>query len=137
VTLDGTDAFDRHLRPFYADRTAYVERIADAPLFTAVDEELGRESGSIRPVILTNDTARAEVAETVSNARTRGDGALVVVAPTVLFERAGLSDLDRAYERYVAFETFRRRLDGQPGVTALEVGPADRLDAVLEAGGRT
>ncbi|AGB17443.1 hypothetical protein Halru_2873 [Halovivax ruber XH-70] len=137
VTLDGTSAFDRRLRPFYADRTAYVERIADAPLFTAVDEELGRESGRIWPVILTDDTARAEVAETVSNARARGDGALVVIAPTVLYERAGLSELDQAYDRYVEFEGFRRQLGRQAGVTALEVGPADRLDAVLEAGGRT
>ncbi|ELZ11168.1 hypothetical protein C479_07663 [Halovivax asiaticus JCM 14624] len=136
VALDGTSAFDRHLRPFYADRTAYVERVADAPLFAAVDQELGRESGRIWPVILTDDTARAELAEAVSNARARGDGALVAIAPTVLYEPAGLSELDQAYDRYVEFESFRRQLGRQTGITALEVGPADRLDAVLEAGDR-
>jgi len=52
----------------------------------------------------------------------------------VLYEPGGLADLERAYDRYLAFEEFRRELAKLDGVTALEVGPADRLSAVLEAG---
>jgi len=54
----------------------------------------------------------------------------------VLYEPGGLADLERAYDRYLAFEEFRRELAKLDGVTALEVGPADRLSAVLEAGDR-
>ena len=36
-----------------------------------------------------------------------------------------------SYESYVDFEEFRRELSRLPRVTAFEVGPSDRLEAVL------
>ncbi|MFC3959425.1 DUF58 domain-containing protein [Halovivax cerinus] len=134
-SLDGDSTFDRTLQPFYTDRMAYVERVTDAPLFAAVEETLVRESGHLWTVVLTDDTHRAELQETVTNARTRGDGVLVAIAPAVLYDATGFDRLDRAYDRYLDFERFRRALASQPDVTALEVGPADRLDAILAAGG--
>ncbi|MFC3959112.1 DUF58 domain-containing protein [Halovivax cerinus] len=134
ASLGGDDAFSRTLAPFYADRGAYVERVASEPLFAAVDELLARESGTPWTVVLTDDAARAELRETVAAARSRGSEVLVAIAPRVLYEPGGLADADRAYERYADFDAFRRRLARQPGVRALEVGPADRLATVLEAG---
>ena len=134
--LEGHDAFDRTLAPFFADRKAYVERIESAPLFAAVEELLILERGSPWTVICTDDTARAELRETVSNVVNRGGSALVAIAPSVLYEPADLADADRAYDRYVEFEEFRRELHRLPKVTALEVGPADRLATVLESGRR-
>ena len=134
--LDGDDAFDRTLAPFFADRKAYVERIESAPLFAAVDELLIRERASPWTVICTDDSARAELRETVSNVVNRGGSALVAIAPSVLYEPADLADAERAYDRYVEFEEFRRELHRLSGVTALEVGPADRLATVLESGRR-
>lgn len=134
ATLDGGDAFSRTLAPFYADRAAYVERVEAEPLFAAVDEFLTRETASPWTVILTDDADRAELRETVANARSRGSEVLVVAAPRVLSEPDALVDPERAYERYADFDAFRRRLARQPGVTALEVGPADRLATVLETG---
>jgi len=59
---------------------------------------------------------------------------LVLLAPSVLYEPGGLADIEQAYDRYVEFEQFRRELARIDNVTALEVGPTDRLSAVIEAG---
>ena len=56
---------------------------------------------------------------------------MVFITPQWLFEPTTLTDLDDAYDRYLAFEELRRELDGAPRVTAFEVAPGDRLDAVL------
>ncbi|WP_255681357.1 hypothetical protein [Natrinema sp. SYSU A 869] len=58
----------------------------------------------------------------------------VLLAPSVLYEPGGLADVEQAYDRYIEFEEFRRELSRMDNVRALEVGPADRLATVLEAG---
>jgi len=58
----------------------------------------------------------------------------VFLTPSILFDPGGLVDLEAAYDRYVEFEEFRRDLARLPGVSAFEVGPGDRLDAVLATG---
>ena len=143
ATLDGDDAFAATLRPFYAARGGYRDRIESEPLYRAVEATHGRETGSVWTVIATDDSRPAELRETVSLARSAGDAVLVLLAPAVLYEPDGLADLERAYDRYVEFEQLRRELARLDRVTALEVGPADRLSAVLSAsrprarGGRT
>jgi hypothetical protein len=50
----------------------------------------------------------------------------------VLYEPGGLDDLERAYERYLGFEEFRTSLARLDRVSAFEVAPGDRLDAVID-----
>ncbi|RZV10921.1 hypothetical protein BDK88_2132 [Natrinema hispanicum] len=85
--------------------------------------------GSIWTVICTDDSRPAELRETVSLARQGGNEVLVLLAPSVLYEPGGLADIEQAYDRYVEFEEFRRELARIDNVTALEVGPTDRLSA--------
>jgi len=133
--LEGTDdTFARTLRPFYTDRQVYRERIAETPLYGAVQRTVTNTKGATWTVICTDDSRPAELHETVSLARRGSSEVTVLLAPAVLYEPGGLADLERAYDRYLAFEEFRRELAKLDGVTALEVGPADRLSAVLEAG---
>ncbi|AGB33755.1 hypothetical protein C488_15727 [Natrinema pellirubrum DSM 15624] len=132
----GDDAFARMLRPFYADQRVYRERVSEDPLFDAVRTGTTNAQGRLWTVICTDDSRPAELRETVSLARRKGD-VLVLLAPTVLYEPGGLADIERAYDRYVSFEEFRRELSAFDNVTALEVGPADRLAAILEAGRST
>ncbi|PGF17135.1 DUF58 domain-containing protein [Natrinema sp. CBA1119] len=133
--LEGADdAFASTLRPFYADRRVYRERIVEDPLYAAVRKGIANAEGAVWSVICTDDSRPAELRETVALARRGGNEIMVLLAPSVLYEPGGLADVERAYDRYVEFEEFRRELARMDGVTALEVGPADRLSAVLEAG---
>ncbi len=132
----GDDAFSRTLRPFYADRQVYRDRVSEDPLYDAVRTGTTNAQGRLWTVICTDDSRPAELRETVSFARRRGN-VMVLLAPTVLYEPGGLADIERAYDRYVSFEEFRRELSAFDNVTALEVGPADRLAAILDAGRST
>jgi len=129
---DDDTPFGATLRPLYAGATP-EQVVADRPLYATVRSEIGRLRGPTVTVLFTDDTHRAEVRDAVGAATRGGDHALAVVAPGVLFERDGLADLDRAYERYVAFEDERRSLAGRPRTAAYEVGPGDRMDAILAA----
>ena len=128
------DRFARALRPFYADRRPYLRRLESDPLFGAVRAELGRRTGGAWLVLFADDARPAELRETVTFARQRGCNVLVLLAPTVLYEPGGLADVERAYDRYLAFEEFRRELARMDRVRAVEVGPTDRVAAVLESG---
>ncbi|ELY37692.1 DUF58 domain-containing protein [Natronorubrum tibetense] len=133
--LDDADgAFSARLQPFYATREGYRERIDAEPLYAAVRTSQRRGHAAGWTVIVTDDSRPTELRETVKLARTTGDAVLVLLAPTVLYEPGGLADVERAYERYLEFERLRRDLARLTGVTALEVGPQDRLSTVLSAG---
>lgn len=134
---DDTSAFATTVRPYYAAVTTYVTRIDDDPLFHTVRTHIARIRGTLWTAIFTDDTAPAEVREAVKVARRGENHVLVFMTPSVLFDEAGRTAPDRAYDRYRAFEQFRRDLDRLDRVTAFEIGPGDRLDAVLEARRRT
>ena len=135
AALEGdADEFARSLRPFLYDRQIYRERIGSEPLYGAVRSRLARQRGFVWTAIFSDDAHPAELRETVKLARADGNEVAVFLAPTVLHEPGGLADVERAYERYVAFERFRRELSRMERVTAFEVGPGDRLATVLEAG---
>ncbi|MFT4933191.1 MAG: hypothetical protein ACI91T_003096, partial [Natronomonas sp.] len=133
---DESGAFARTLGPYFAARDRYVHRLDANPLFGAARLELPKLTGSRWTVLITDDTDRAEVHETVSAARRGNDHVLVFLLPSVLFEPGGLSDLEAAYAEYLEFESFRRDLAAIPRVSAFEVGPGDRLAAVLDANRR-
>ncbi|EMA53629.1 DUF58 domain-containing protein [Halococcus salifodinae] len=132
--LSGRSSFEATLAPYLESTSTYVERIEGDPLFETARTSLAGVSGTVWTVIFTDDSNRAELRETVSLAR-RGDGrVLVFLTPTALFEPGGLVDLETAYERYRQFESFRRDLARLRRVSAFEIGPRDRLDAVLASG---
>jgi len=128
-----TSAFATTLGPYYEDSTRYVRRVEARPLFDAVTTVGAGDRGTAVSVIVTDDTHQAEVREAVRLARQLDAHVAVYLTPTVLFEDGALEDLDEAYDRYVAFESFRHDLDTMVGVSAFEVGPADRLSTVLGA----
>ena len=135
VALEGDDdAFAETLGPFLEARQTYRERIESDPLYTAVRTAIAQQRGFVWTALFTDDARPAELRETVKLARANGNEVAVFLAPTVLYEPGGLADVERAYERYVAFERLRRDLSRMERVTALEVGPGDRLATVLEAG---
>ncbi|WP_265111033.1 DUF58 domain-containing protein [Halosolutus halophilus] len=131
--LDRGDAFSRTLEPFYAARHAVSTELESDPLLGAI-QAAAAHRGRGGTVLCTDDSDPAALRTAIRQARDQGRDVLVLLAPTVLFESGGLADLEGAYERYVAFEDFRRDLDRMAQVTALEVAPGDRLSSVLAAG---
>lgn len=129
----GDSAFARTLSPYFERAETYVDRLAEDPLYRAVEATLGREQGTPWVVVVTGDAGRPEVREAAKLARRRERSVSVFLAPRVLFETHGLLDLDDAYERYVDFEEFRRDLDRVERVRAYEFAPGDRIDALLAA----
>jgi uncharacterized protein (DUF58 family) len=131
--LDDDSAFARALRPFFEDRERYVRRLESDPLYRTVQRELQSTATETVTVLVTDDSRPAELRQAVDLARRGDDQVVVLLLPTVLFEQGGLADLDGAYDRYVAFEELRRELADRARVTAFEVAPSDRIEAVLEA----
>ena len=125
--------FARKLKPFVATERGILER-AESPLGESVRTCLSRIRGTAWIAVFTDDADRERLVEVARLASGRNHHVLAFLTPRVLFEPGGFDDLDAAYRRYVEFEEFRRRLSTLPRVTAFEVGPRDRLDAILAAG---
>ncbi len=134
LVIDGDTDFTRSLAPFYRNRQPTHERIGTEPLLAGIRLGTSRQRVNTWTVICTDDSDPTTVRDAVGHARANGNDVLVVLAPTVLFEPGGLSDVERAYDRYVSFEEFRQELDDMVRVRALEVAPGDRLATVLAAG---
>lgn len=128
--------FAERLAPFFAARERYVTETTDKPLFAAVRESQARSTGQTLTLIVTTDTERAALREAVEQAATRGS-VLVFLIPQVLFASASLTAIEATYNRYVEFEEYRRELTRLTGVEAFEVGPQDRLDALLASRARS
>lgn len=130
--LDGDDAFSQTLRPYYQSVDAYIQQVTDDPLFKSVQTRLTEYSGDAWLVIVTDDTNRGELLETARAAATPTTFVSLFILPTVLFETQEFTDLEQSYQEYQDFESFRQQLAAIPNVTAFEVGPRDRLAALLE-----
>lgn len=129
--LQGDDStFAVHVSPFLSKADQYIKRLGEDPLYATVRAVLKGDQAADVVVFLTDDEHRTEILEAVRAAR-KGDNRVVVfLLPTVLFEPAGLIDLNEAYERYVDFDGFRHDLASLEGVSAYEVGPRDRIEAL-------
>ncbi|MFC4451590.1 DUF58 domain-containing protein [Halorussus aquaticus] len=131
--LDGdASEYATTLRPYFEAADRYVSQLGDHPLAETVRVARSRFRSADLNVLFTDDTDPVETVETVKLLQRGGSHVLVFVAPSVLFEPGGLADFERGYARYLEFEEFRRRLERLDRVTAFEVGPGDRVDAVLD-----
>ena len=126
-------AFATKLRQFTATAPSYTQRIESDPLYGAVDYLQATTTATGLTIILTTDTNRPWLRETVQAAARDGNSVLVFLTPQVLFNAGELSDIDRAYSRYYDFEQFRTELEEFGPVVAYEVGPGDRLARLLSA----
>jgi len=82
-------------------------------------------------VICTDDSNPSELRNTVGLARRNATEVVVFITPTVAFDTDLIADIDTAYERYRAFDQFRRELNEIDSVTAYEVGSPDQITAIL------
>ncbi|MDL0138001.1 DUF58 domain-containing protein [Halobacterium salinarum] len=130
--LTGDDRFTQLLRPYYQNVEAYLQRVTDDPLFESVQNRLAASSDDAWIVIITDDTNRRELLETARTAASPTTAVSVFIVPTVLFDTTGLTELTQSYQDYRDFEEFRQQLTTITNVTAFEVGPSDRLAALLE-----
>jgi uncharacterized protein (DUF58 family) len=130
TTLAGDRSrFAGRLRPYFEAADVYARRGGPNPLLEAATT--GDAEGPGVTLVFTDDDGREELLETV-RAGEGGDGHVVAfLTPSVLFEPGGLASLDDAYDRYVDFEQFRREIARRPTAGAYEVGPRDRLEALL------
>ena len=132
--LNGESAFEQTIEPYVSERIAYVRRLADRPLLSVIRTHAADLRQSTWTILVTDDSGRAEVHDAVKLA-SRGEGHVAVfLTPRVLFEEGSLSDREAAYQRYRDFEDFRRQLTELADVTAFEVGPGARLEALLRVG---
>jgi len=132
--LDNDDSqFATMLRPFLAARDTYVQRLTGDPLFNTVQRMRAATNSATLSIIVTDDQDRDQLREAVKYATHNGSSAFVFIAPRVLYESDAAGSAAEQYQRYVAFEEFRRTLDRLPRVTAFEIGPGDRLDRLLAA----
>lgn len=123
--------FAATLQPYVAASRPYVERVENRPLFAALRSLTRELSEGTRTVFFTDDTNKAETYEVVQLAAQNSASVTVFLAPTVLFESGGLTDIEAAHRDYQEFDSYRRKLTNITGVSAYEVGPGHRLNAIL------
>jgi uncharacterized protein (DUF58 family) len=133
--LGGDTSFETTVRPFVAANDPYVQRIAADPLFETVRSELTRLRGETWTILVTDDTDRPRLRESVKLASRGGDHVLAFIAPHSLYETEDETQTQRR-ESFVDFEEFRRELDRLPRVSAFEIGPATQVDTVLARASR-
>jgi uncharacterized protein (DUF58 family) len=134
--LNADTEFDRKLNPFFDSETKYVQRIKNEPLFGAIRAAKTNLDKDIRAIIVSDDSNQVEIREAVKAASSGRGQVVVFLTPTVLYQTATVVDIETAYRQYTEFESFRRELASFPGVNAYEVGPRDRLDAILASAER-
>lgn len=130
---DDESQFATVLRQFTETTPAYVERIETDPLYGAVEYLQTTSAATQLTVIVTTDTDRSQLRETVRAAANNDNAVLVFLTPQVLFEASSVVDLEAAYRRYREFEEFRSELDRIGAVSAYEVGPGDQLARLLSS----
>ncbi|AQL42262.1 hypothetical protein BV210_05835 [Halorientalis sp. IM1011] len=137
--LESDDSpFASALGPFFDEPGPTEETGRETSLHETLTQELARLRGTVVTIVLTDDTRRDELRETVEAAQHNGEQAVVFLTPSVLFETTGIEDLDDAYHRYVRFEEFRRSLSGgsRRGTRVYEVGPRERVETLSNTASR-
>ncbi|MFB6197796.1 MAG: DUF58 domain-containing protein [Halobacteriaceae archaeon] len=123
--------FAQTLLPLLSRSGRSIRHVERSSLVSAVHVAWERAGPSPWFVIITDDTERSQLQRAVQFAGQSGAIVHAFMLPRVLFETDALTELERAYDRYLEFEQFRRAIDSERNVSAFEVGPRDRLDAIL------
>ncbi|WP_188785585.1 DUF58 domain-containing protein [Halobellus salinus] len=127
-------AFGAQLTPFLRGTASQTRQIEGDPLVQTARTYLKRHGQDVRVAIITGDQHRAELYDTAKLAGQLSPEVLVFITPAVLFEADDITAIDDLYSRYAAFERFRTRLDRLDNVTAFEVAPGAKLQAVITDG---
>jgi uncharacterized protein (DUF58 family) len=106
----------------------------DEPFVAAVKQTRTEFGTGAWFVLITTDEDPVQLQESVTAATAGGATVLVLVVPTVLFDNDRVETIAETYNAYTEFEQLRKSLDAHPRVTALELAPGDRLQAVLSHG---
>jgi uncharacterized protein (DUF58 family) len=132
---DDESTFARRVRPFLADTTSAA--VESDRLYRLLWSGRTRTTlaggGTVLTVVLTDDTNRAALRESVRLAQRRDGHVVVFLTPSALFDAdaTDAADARATYDRLREFDRFRRELSGLAGVSAFEVGPGSRLERVL------
>lgn len=136
AALDDETDFARRLAPFFAAEERYVEHLREQPLFRAVADRLAPGDGQTTVVVVTDDSHRTELRETLKLVSGRQNQALVFLTPSAVFREAGASDGGDG-PTYAEFEAYRRDLAAIPRVQAFEVGPEEPVAKRVRSPGVT
>ncbi|MFY4814145.1 DUF58 domain-containing protein [Haloarcula sp. AONF1] len=115
----------------YRDAAGSKRQLPNQPLYNGLQAAPHEIRNADLLVICTDDSNPSELRNTVGLARRNATEVVVFIAPSVAFDTDLLTDLDTAYERYRAFDQFRRELNEIDSVTAYEVGSPDQISAIL------
>jgi uncharacterized protein (DUF58 family) len=144
---DDSTPFGRTLQPYFDAADPYVRLLRADPFVETVRRVRSQVADGGLLVLVTSDADRARLEEAVRIAVDVGATVFVFLTPTALYPDSETSgdgdssprsdpdpdvDADR-YADYVAFETLRQDLSRHPQVSAFEVAPSTRLDALLAA----
>ncbi|SDY75287.1 MULTISPECIES: DUF58 domain-containing protein [Halopenitus] len=126
-----TSVFSKQLYPFITARSERFQRIEHDPLMQTVQTYLNQHSRDVRVAILTDDSRREELYDTIKFAGQQSPTVLSFLTPSVLFEPSDLTDIETIYSRYAEFERFRQQVEQIEHSTAFEIAPGEKLQAVL------
>ncbi|MDT3435453.1 DUF58 domain-containing protein [Haloarcula sp. 1CSR25-25] len=115
----------------YRDAAGSKRHLPNQPLFNGLQSAPGEIRRADLLVICTDDSKPSELQNTVGLARRNATEVVVFITPSVAFDTDLIADLDTAYDRYRAFDQFRRELNEIDSVTAYEVGSPAQISAIL------
>lgn len=130
-SLDAETPAAQTLQRYGTSTTTPTTSVRDDAFVDAVHRARTQIGSGVWLVLVTTDADPMRLRESVKLATQGGTEVLVLIVPTVLFQRARLDTIADAYDAYTEFEQLRRELDSHPRVTALEVAPGDRLRSLL------
>jgi len=115
----------------YRDAAGSKRHLPNHPLYNGLQAAPLELRSADLLVICTDDSNPSELRNTVGLARRNATEVVVFITPTVAFDADLIADLETAYDRYQAFDQFRRELNEIGSVTAYEVGSPDQISTIL------
>jgi hypothetical protein len=115
----------------YRDAAGSKRYLPNQPLYNGLQTVPREIRSADLLVICTDDSNPSELRNTVGLARRNATEVVVFITPTVAFDSDLIANMDTAYERYRAFDQFRRELTEIDSVTAYEVSSPDQIAAIL------
>jgi len=130
-SLDVETPARQTLQQYATEAATATKSVRDDAFVDAVHRARTQIDSDVWLVLITTDADPMRLRESIKLATQGGREVLVLIVPTVLFQRTRLDTITDAYDAYSEFEQLRRELDSHPRVTALEVAPGERLRTLL------